>query len=206
MTQNANDLGKCSGAQVMGALGSGRWGYHRKATSVEECRVLDLARIMHPCDQQRLVKEHKTLGHHVLCRSVPAEPPKQTAPEGTGRRQARWPGLQTPAQTPTVPSGAAECGSVRLGRRVVGNSRSLSGAGSTNQPQPAAFSGRRLADGAQSSFRIVPVPRLLVNSALLLLANRSTKNVLSASCLLSPLTTTVRILEVSPGLNVSVPL
>jgi hypothetical protein len=26
----------------MGSWGSGRWGYHRKATTVEECRVLDL--------------------------------------------------------------------------------------------------------------------------------------------------------------------
>ena len=29
----------------MGSWGSGRWGYHRKATTVEECRVLDLGRL-----------------------------------------------------------------------------------------------------------------------------------------------------------------
>src|SRR6516225_7486552 len=42
MTSSANDLGKCSGVRAMGSLGSGRWGYHRKATTVEDCRVLDL--------------------------------------------------------------------------------------------------------------------------------------------------------------------
>jgi hypothetical protein len=26
----------------MGSWGSGRWGYHRKATTVEDCRMLDL--------------------------------------------------------------------------------------------------------------------------------------------------------------------
>jgi len=49
---------------------------------------------------------------------------------------------------------------------------------------------------AQSSFRIVPVPRLLANIELLLLPNRSTKKVSSASFLLSPLTTMVMVFVV----------
>src|SRR5262249_26886446 len=58
----------------------------------------------------------------------------------------------------------------------------------------------------QSSFRIVPTPRLLVNSELPLLPNRSRKNVSFASFLLSPLTTIVMVFVVSPGAKVSVPL
>jgi hypothetical protein len=58
----------------------------------------------------------------------------------------------------------------------------------------------------QSSFRIVPMPRFLVNRALLLSPNRSTKNVSLDSAFLSRLTTMVIVLAVSPGANVSVPL
>ena len=46
----------------------------------------------------------------------------------------------------------------------------------------------RLIPSAQSSFRIVPMPRFLVNSALPLRPNRSTKNVSFDSRLLSPFT------------------
>src|SRR5262245_47445625 len=58
----------------------------------------------------------------------------------------------------------------------------------------------------QSSFRIVPMPRFLVNSELLLLPNRSRKKVSLDSFLLAPLTTIVIVLVVSPGLKVSAPL
>ncbi len=33
----------------MGSWGSGRWGYHRKATTVEDCRVLDLGEFARKC-------------------------------------------------------------------------------------------------------------------------------------------------------------
>src|SRR6185369_10995461 len=59
---------------------------------------------------------------------------------------------------------------------------------------------------SQSSFRMVPVPRFLVNSALLLSPNRSRENVSSASFLLSPLTSMVMVFVVSPGAKVSVPV
>src|SRR5262245_5442694 len=57
----------------------------------------------------------------------------------------------------------------------------------------------------QSSLRIVPIPRVLVNSELLLLPNSSRKKDSSASFLLSPLTSMVMVLLVSPGRKVSAP-
>jgi hypothetical protein len=70
-------------------------------------------------------------------------------------------------------------------------------------PPACAGCNTRAANGPvdQSSFRIVPIPRILVTSALLLLSNKSTKNVSSASFLLSPLTTMVLVLVVSPGVE-----
>ena len=60
--------------------------------------------------------------------------------------------------------------------------------------------------GGASSFRIVPMPRFLVNSELLLFPNKSTKKVSSASFLLSALTSIVIVFVVSPGAKVSVPV
>src|SRR5262245_51611492 len=65
--------------------------------------------------------------------------------------------------------------------------------------------GRILKPRDQSSFRINPVPRFLVKSELLLLPNKSRKNVSSDSFLLSPLTSMVMVFVVSPGAKVSVP-
>src|SRR5262245_6979845 len=94
------------------------------------------------------------------------------------------------------------------------NALSSHGVGSKNQPQAAALasasasvqmvwpaerSGRCFARFPQSSFRIVPRPRFLVRSALLVLPNRSRENVSLASFLLSPLTSSVMALVVSPG-------
>src|SRR5262245_21758336 len=54
-----------------------------------------------------------------------------------------------------------------------------------------------------SPLRIVPVPRFLVNSELLLLPIRSRKNSSLTSFLVSPLTSMVMVFVVSPGLKVS---
>src|SRR5262249_19888752 len=44
MAQNADDLGKPGRRRApMGGFGSGRWGWHPKADTVEDCRTLDLS-------------------------------------------------------------------------------------------------------------------------------------------------------------------
>src|SRR5262245_7304653 len=86
--------------------------------------------------------------------------------------------------------------------------------GTMERHLPGAQTGRRAGGGLlrgkdptgrffqsidQSSFRIVPTPRLLLNHMFLPMPVKSTKNVSSDSRRASPFTTTVMVLRVWPG-------
>src|SRR5262249_28208907 len=71
--------------------------------------------------------------------------PKQTAPDGTGRRQARGQGLRTPVRTRAGRLGPQPTTAVApdpVARRCPVNARSLPGVGES-RPRPAALSVRR---------------------------------------------------------------
>jgi hypothetical protein len=68
-------------------------------------------------------------------------------------------------------SDASAC---RTGAGYGGICRDIFGMGESTLAAEAIANGGRCRLAAQSSFRIVPVPRFLVNSELLLLPNRST--------------------------------